>query len=1197
MKLFTKKTLAILLSALIVMSTVSIISFADPVGKLTTQTVFYDADGNTADKVYAKKGDSVKATISLTSDFNVGTIALLFQFNSDMLELDTGRHTAVSGKEYNLISENSDVSGKFYEMGTGGYNLGNHDVTLGSGKDALYISVESFKVQKYSSSPMFTFWFKVKDSASIDDEGTMESSQDFTQTGSHKKRPNSVTYCEDSELGKTEGAVVTDNVYPSTEYDLIVSSTSNKVVLKGSAFFNPVGSDAGTPVEGTIEGATTPAEKNGFYGDNILASDIPTPVAPAGYNFLGWSTDGSTVLDEAGITAKQFGGEGASVTPTTFIAVYEKADIQVTYTLGAGKGNGAKWSDTNNDTDKTVNHKMGDDLASEKTANGNLAVWDSYEFAGWTPASPDVVGTDALTFNAEWDGPFYTVKYFDKDGNQVGTTEKHEAGEALGTAPAGPAADGATFKKWAEKTDGKEPSEYAAMPAKNLEFAPVYEYTLTWDYNDNGTTAPDTENHEAGETFTTKADPTWGAHTFNGWVDADGKTPADYGNQMPAKAVTFKAQWDKFRLTVDLDGGAFGAGVTNPEGEYDDSANVPAPADPAKEGYTFAGWDPAWDADHPVVMDNNKTEKALWNVNTYTVTYDPNGGELAATATNPVSVEFDAAIPADPEATKTGSTFSGWDWYDADGNKLSAKPEKMPAGNLTAKAAWNGIDVTITFVDQDGTTPVGTVTGKYGDPVPADQIPTPTAPEGYEFDKWEPELPSTFTDNITVKAVYKAKKYNLTVDLDGGAFADDAMNPAGEYDYNESVAKPAADPVKEGFEFKGWSPEFPVIMTSDKTVKALWSGKASFTLDPGEGKKPDGTPYEPFEMDSNSSDYPEIPDPVLEGKEFAGWYWKDADGNTHKYDFSKSPEENIGAPVSGNIPLVAVYLDKHTVTYISDGATVKTESLLTGADLTAGVPADPTKEGFIFKGWKDASGKTPYDYGTMPDNDLTFTAEFAPVEEGKYTYTFVDRGNTISSGQLAEGDPIPTPSDPSRFGYKFAGWKPEVPTYMPAGDMTFEAQWEIDKKFVALVIGGTAVAGGVVAGVAAANTALIAGGAVVGGIVAVAIAANTHKVTYLVDGNTYRVFYILQGTKIIVPKDPTKDGCTFNGWDPEVPDVMPDHDLVFNAKFSGSGAGNNASDVISDVPATGSATAGLAVFAVISSACAAAYVIGKRKHS
>ena len=236
----------------------------------------------------------------------------------------------------------------------------------------------------------------------------------------------------------------------------------------------------------------------------------------------------------------------------------------------------------------------------------------------------------------------------------------------------------------------------------------------------------------------------------------------------------------------------------------------------------------------------------------------------------------------------------------------------------------------------------------------------------------------------------------------------------------------------------------------------------------------------------------------------------------------------------------------------------------------------------------------------MPSKDLTFTAVFEEKEAGKYTYTFKDRDKTISSGQLAEGDPIPVPEEPSRFGYVFNGWSPEVPTYMPAGDMTFEAQWECDKKFIGLVIGGTVVAGGVVGAVAASNAALITGGAIVGGIVAVAIAANTHKVTYIVDGNTYRVFYILEGTKVIVPKDPTKDGCTFNGWTPEIPDRMPDHDLVFEAKFSGSAAGNNSgtpAEAITDVPATGSATAGLAVFAVISSACAAAYVMNKRKHS
>ena len=69
-------------------------------------------------------------------------------------------------------------------------------------------------------------------------------------------------------------------------------------------------------------------------------------------------------------------------------------------------------------------------------------------------------------------------------------------------------------------------------------------------------------------------------------------------------------------------------------------------------------------------------------------------------------------------------------------------------------------------------------------------------------------------------------------------------------------------------------------------------------------------------------------------------------------------------------------------------------------------------------------------------------------------------------------------------------------------------------------------------------------------------------------------------------KGVNKDGAEFAGWSPEIPEKMAESDLVFEATWASD------SDVV--IPDTGSA-AGIAAFAAISGAAAAAYVLVNRK--
>ena len=91
-----------------------------------------------------------------------------------------------------------------------------------------------------------------------------------------------------------------------------------------------------------------------------------------------------------------------------------------------------------------------------------------------------------------------------------------------------------------------------------------------------------------------------------------------------------------------------------------------------KTGYTFAGWDVPFPTTMPA---ENRTVTAKWTVNSYTITFDTDGGSAVA----PITQDYGTVItkPADPK--KTGYLFDGWD---------TVIPATMPAQNLTVKAKW-----------------------------------------------------------------------------------------------------------------------------------------------------------------------------------------------------------------------------------------------------------------------------------------------------------------------------------------------------------------------------------------------------------------------------------------------------------------------------------------------------------------------------
>ena len=86
---------------------------------------------------------------------------------------------------------------------------------------------------------------------------------------------------------------------------------------------------------------------------------------------------------------------------------------------------------------------------------------------------------------------------------------------------------------------------------------------------------------------------------------------------------------------------------------------------------------------------------------------------------------------------------------------------------------------------------------------------------------------------------------------------------------------------------------------------------------------------------------------------------------------------------------------------------------------------------------------------------IVLEEEEPPVQE--YTITFNSNGGSaVSANTAPAGTTINRPGDPSRSGYNFISWNPEVPDVMPENNLTVVAQWEKKPDST----GGTSSGGG-----------------------------------------------------------------------------------------------------------------------------------------
>ena len=189
------------------------------------------------------------------------------------------------------------------------------------------------------------------------------------------------------------------------------------------------------------------------------------------------------------------------------------------------------------------------------------------------------------------------------------------------------------------------------------------------------------------------------------------------------------------------------------------------------------------------------------------------------------------------------------------------------------------------------------------------------------------------------------------------------------------------------------------------------------------------------------------------------------------------------------------------VTY-KDGDSEYAKQVLPSGTLATRPDAPAATPGYTFGGWNKADG-TAWDYASdkVTDN-ITLYAKWAA---NTYTITFDTAGGSeIAPITQDYGTAITAPADPTREGYTFIGWDKEIPSTMPAENMTVTAQWEI----------------------------------------------NQYTITFDTNGGS-EIAPITQdyGTVITAPEAPEREGYTFIGWDKAIPETMPAENITRKARW------------------------------------------------
>ena len=538
-------------------------------------------------------------------------------------------------------------------------------------------------------------------------------------------------------------------------------------------------------------GTVSPASISAKYDSTI--GPLPTPTR-TGYTFTGWYTasNGGTVRNYTKMPAYN----------ETLYAHWDVNTYQIKYDgNGATSGSmsnstGIKWNSTvsltknayakNHTVTFNYNGATGGNTPASKNINFSFNSWNNRADGKGTPFVDGAqvrnltsTNGDTYTIYAQWNSNTYG-ELPDPTRNYTVTYNHNYTGSTDTTANST-----YTFGGWYKENTWVNKIESTTQ-------APMNDHTIYSKWN-NGAISGGLET------------PTRTGYTFGGWykekdcINKAGDAGSDY---TPTTNITLYAKWtaNTYTVTYNANGGSGSMSADNPKygSNYVTRSNGFTPP----VGHSFKGWNEDrngngvdWTGyigkNWTWTYMNNVTLYAQWKANTYTVTYNANGGDGSMSQDNPIYGEN--YVAKDCTFTRKGYTFAGWN-EQKDGKGKSwigytgangTKWKWNYTYNITLYAQWTPNRYTVTYNANGGS---GTMSVDRDIAYGSNYVTKDngfTAPNGHKFAGWNEKSDGTgiswtsyigknwtwtYTNNVTLYAQWEANKYTVKVDPNGGSF-------------------------------------------------------------------------------------------------------------------------------------------------------------------------------------------------------------------------------------------------------------------------------------------------------------------------------------------------------------------------------------------------------------------------------------------
>ena len=567
-----------------------------------------------------------------------------------------------------------------------------------------------------------------------------------------------------------------------------------------------------------------------------------------GYEFQGWGCQGHYVVGDASfdatLTPCQYtvafdanGGEDVSSktatfddsiwlpnayrTGYTFLGWYYDGELyngSMTYTFPHNVTMIARWQinsynvkTISEDTNKGTVIEINENKTYGSSVNLKATTKTGYTFIGWYDGTTKI--SDDLNYTTTV--PAYNVTYtakwskvtLDRNNTSAGTVSSLTSTYKVGDSATITAStnNGYTWVGWYDG-DTKLTDELSytfTMTAENKTYTAKWQantYIITFDVNGGNALESNTQQVTYDSTYTLPT-LTRDGYTFAGWYN--GTTKYTNGTWNTVSNVTLTAKWTPITYTISytLNGGSVSG---NPSSYTIESEDIFL-NNPTRTGYTFSGWT-GTEIDFQsknVTISNgsigNRTYTANWQVNTYTITFDVNGGDELESNTQQVTYNSTYTLPT---PTREGYTFAGW--YDGSTKYTNGTWET--ASNVTLSAKWTPTSYSITYILNGGS--VSSNPSTYTIESEDITIINPTK-TGYTFLGWTGEDIIGPTLNVVIyagsignriyTANWQANTYTITFDVNGGNSLESNTQ---QVTYDSSYTLPT--PKREGYTFLGW---------------------------------------------------------------------------------------------------------------------------------------------------------------------------------------------------------------------------------------------------------------------------------------------------------------------------------------------------------------------------------------------------------